>query len=359
MANAFRRRASTRSIGPTAARPTHAPGRRLVKMLRVALLAVPALLGGPPVSQGQPSKPIPRLCYLGFGPGTFETRAPRYDAFFDALRDLGYQDGRSIIIDYLSAEGRGERFPALVAECLRRKAEIIVPATTPAAQAAKDATRTIPIVMISLGDPVGTGLIDSLARPGGNITGVSLMFPELAVKRLELLKEAVPGISRVLVLAYLADPIAVLQLTAMKEASQSLGVTLQVHDIQTVDDLPAAFDAAVREGAEGFVVTLASIFNIHRARLSELAVRHRLPAVLPFSDLPRDGGGVIAFAAITDDLQRGAAGYINRILRGEKPADLPVVQPTRFELVINLRAAKALGLILPPAFLARANEVIE
>ena len=178
----------------------------------------------------------------------------RFDGFFQGLRDLGYVDGQTITIDYLSAEGHGERFPALAAECLRLKADIIAVSTTPAAQAAKNATRTIPIVMIALGDPVGTGLVDSLAQPGGNVTGMSLMVPELAAKRLELLKEAVPGISRVLVLTYLADPIAPLQVKALKKAARSLGVTLQIQDIQTADDLPAAFDAGARERVEGLLV---------------------------------------------------------------------------------------------------------
>ena len=165
---------------------------------------------------------------------------------------------------------------------MRRKADVIVTITTPAALVAKNATRTIPIVMMALADPVGTGLVNSLAQPGGNITGMSLMVPELAGKRLELLKDAVPGISRVLVLTYLTDPIAPLQVKAMTEAAPSLGITLQVHDIRSADDLPAAFDAAVGEGADGLIVTAESIFVIHRARVSELAARHKLPAMYAF-----------------------------------------------------------------------------
>ena len=346
-------------LGRAAAWRTAAPVRQLVTMLRVVLLAAIALLAVPPVSEGQQSKTIPRLCFLGFEPYTLGTR-PGIDAFFEALRDLGYVDGRSIIIDYLSADGRGERFPALAAECLRRKADVIVPSTTPAALAAKNATRTIPIVLLAMGDPVGTGLVTSLARPGANVTGTSLMVSDLAAKRLELLKEAIPGISRVHVLSYLADPIARLQVKAMKEAAQSLGVTLQVHDIQSADDLPAAFDAAVGEGAEGLIVTTETIFIIHRARVSELAARHRLPAMYAAAMMVRDGGGgLMAVSVIIDDLVRATASYVDRVLKGEKPADLPVQQPTKFELVVNLKAAKALGLTLPPAFLARADEVIE
>jgi putative tryptophan/tyrosine transport system substrate-binding protein len=251
MAIIMRRRKFKTPISGAAARLTDAP----MKTLRIGLLAILALLAAPPVSEGQQSKTIPRLCFLTLEPGTLQKRSPRFDAFFQSLRDLGYEDGKSIIIDYLSAEDRSDQFPALVDECLRRKADVIVPSTTPAAQVAKNATQTIPIVMIALGDPVGTGLVKSLAHPGGNITGMSQMVPELAVKRLELLKEAVPGISRVLVLTYLVDPIAPLQVNTMKEAAPLLGVSLLVHDIRTADDIPVAFDAAVKEGADGLIVT--------------------------------------------------------------------------------------------------------
>jgi putative ABC transport system substrate-binding protein len=329
---------------------------RLEKMLRIALLAALALFGAPPVSQGQPAKTIPRLCFLGFEPYALGSQ-PGLDNFFQALRDLGYVDGRSIIIDYLSADGRNERFPSLAAECLRRKADVIVPATTPAAQAARDATQTIPIVLFRMGDPVGTGLVASLARPGANITGTSAMVTQLAAKRLELLKEAVPSISRVLVLTYLTDPIARLQVESMKEAARSLGVTLQIRDIQTADDLPATFDTAAGESADGLIVTAETILFINRARVIELASRNRLPAMYAFTECVRDGG-LMAFKVDVDDLVRGSARYVDRILKGEKPADLPIQQPTKFELLVNLNVAKALGLTISPAFLTRA-EVIE
>jgi putative ABC transport system substrate-binding protein len=322
------------------------------------------LLGGaavawPLAARAQQSKKIPRLCFLTFDPGTLQSRSPRFDAFFEGLRDLGYVDGQTITIDYLSADGRGERFPALAAECLRLKADIIAVSTTPAAQVAKNATRTVPIVMIALGDPVGTGLVDSLAQPGGNITGMSMMVPELAAKRLGLLKEAVPGLSRVLVLSYLADPIAPLQVKALKEAAPLLGVTLQIHDIRTADDLPAAFDAAAREGAEGLITTAESIFVVNRAQVSELAARHKLPAIYPYSIQVTDGGGLMAYDIGTRDLFGRAALYVDRILKGAKPSDLPVQQPIKYDFVINLKTAKALGLTVPPQLLTRADEVIE
>ena len=215
-------------------------------------------------ARAQQPKKIPRLCFLTFD--SVNSQSTRFDGFFEGLRDLGYVDGQTITIDYLSANGRGEQFPALAAECLRLKADIIATTTTPATQAAKNTTRTIPIVMLALGDPVGTGLVNSLARPGGNVTGASMMVSELAAKRLELLKRVVPRISRVLVLAYLVDPIAPLQVKALKEAAPSLGVTLLVQDIQTAADLPAAFDAGARERADGLLVDAESIFIVHRAQ---------------------------------------------------------------------------------------------
>jgi putative ABC transport system substrate-binding protein len=268
-------------------------------------------------------------------------------------------DGQTINIDYLSADGDGERFPTLAAECLRLKADIIAVSTTPATQAAKKITRTTPIVMIALGDPVGTGLVDSLAQPGGNVTGMSLMASDVTAKRLELLKEAVPAISRVLVLSYLADPIAPLQVKALEKAAHSLSVALQVQDIRTADDLTAAFDAGARERAEGLLTTAESIFVAQRLLVSELAARYRLPAMYPFTIQVADGGGLMAYDTDYPDLERRAATYVDKILKGAKPSDLPVQQPTKFTLVINLKAAKALGLTISESFLRRADQLIE
>jgi putative tryptophan/tyrosine transport system substrate-binding protein len=321
-----------------------------------------ALLGGgaaawPSAVRAQQSKKIPRLCFLTFDPGTLQTT--RFGAFFQALRDLGYVDGATITIDYFSADGRDERFPALAAECLRRKADVLAVHTTPGAQAAKSATRTIPIVMLHPGDPVGAGVVNSLDKPGGNITGMSQVASDLAAKRLELLKEAVPGLSRVLVLAYLADPIAPLQVKALNAAARSLGVTLQIQNIRAVDDLAAAFDAGARERADGLLTTVGSIFIANRARVTELAARYRLPAMYPFSIQVTDAGGLMAYQPNIDDLQKHAAAYVDRILKGAKPSDLPVQQPTKFALVVNLKAAKAIGLTISESFLRRADELIQ
>jgi putative ABC transport system substrate-binding protein len=313
----------------------------------------------PLAARAQAPKNVPRLCFLDFmlDPGT--SRSRRFDGFFQGLNELGYIDGQTIAIDYLSADGSGERFPALVAECVRRKVDIIAVSTTPAAQTAKNATHTIPIIMIALGDPVGTGLVDNLARPGGNVTGTSTMLSDLAAKRLALLKEAVPGISRVLVLSYLVDPIAPLQVKALQEASRSLSVALRVQEIRTADDIPVAFEAGARDRADGLVITGESIFIAQRAQVSELAAHYRLPAIYPYSIQVTDGGGLMSYDIDYPGLQKRAATYVDKILKGAKPSDLPVQQPTKFTFVINLKTAKALGLTIPSSLLATADEVIE
>jgi putative tryptophan/tyrosine transport system substrate-binding protein len=314
------------------------------------------LLAAPLAAEAQSARKIPRLCFLTFDPGT--PQSSRFNPFFQGLRELGYVDGQTVAIDYLSAGGRGQEFSVLAADCVRLKADVIVVTTTPAAQAAKNATQTIPIVMHSLGDPVATGLVASLARPGGNVTGTTLLASGLSAKRLGLLKEIVPRISRVLVLSYLVDPIAAPQVKELERAAHSLGIKLLVRDIRTPDDLPAAFDAGAREGAEGVLTTAESIFVVQRDRVVHLAAQHRLPGMYPYR-LMVDAGGLMAYDSYTSDLQRRAAGYVDKILKGAKPADLPVEQPTKFELVINLKTAKVLGLTIPQSVLARADEVIQ
>src|ERR1700730_5564145 len=287
-----------------------------------------------PLAVAAQSGRIPRICFLTFDPGTPQSTI--FTPFFEGPRDLGYVDGRNIAIDYLSADGRGERFPTLAADCVRLKADVIVVTSTPGAQAAKNATRTIPIVLHALNDPVATGLVASLARPGGNVTGVTSMSSVLAAKRLELLTEAVPRISRVLVLSYLIDAIAPSQVKELETAARSLGLKLLVQDIRTADDLPAAFEVGARERVEGFLATSESIFVVQRKRVVELAAQHRLPGMYPYR-LVVDAGGLMAYDSYTSELQARAAIYVDKILKGAKPADLPIEQPTKFELVINLK----------------------
>jgi putative tryptophan/tyrosine transport system substrate-binding protein len=319
-----------------------------------------ALLGGvaaawPLVLRAQPRK-IPRLCFLTFDPGSLQST--RYGAFFEGLRDLGYVQGQTINIDYLTADGQAARYATLATDCVGRGADVIVTSTTPLTQAAKQATQTIPIVMIAIGDPVGTGLVDSLARPGGNVTGLSQMFPSIAVKRLELLRELAPRISRVLVPSYLSDPVAVPQVNALQETARSLGVTLQVQDIRTPDDLAIAFEAGMKERVEGVLTTGESIFVVNRARLVELAARYGLPGVYHHRAIV-EAGGLMAYQGDVAAQHRRAATYVDRLLKGARPADLPIEQPARFDLTINLRTAKALDLTVPPSLLVRADEVIE
>jgi putative tryptophan/tyrosine transport system substrate-binding protein len=318
-----------------------------------------AAVAWPLAARAQQPRKIPRLCFLTFDPGTFQSRSARFEPFFNRLNELGYVDGQTITIDYLSAEGRNDRFADIAAECLRFKADVIAVTTTPGALAAKQATQTIPIVMLPLGDPVGVGLVSSIARPEGNVTGTTVMTSELTPKRLELLKDAVPSMSRVLVLSYLTDPIASLQVKALEAAAPSLGVKLQIQEIRSADDLPSAFDAAAREGPEGLIVTAESIFNVNRKRVTELAARYKLPAIYPWSVMVTNAGGLMAYDANEPDLHWHAANYVDRILRGAKPSDLPIHQPTNVQFVINLKTAKALNLEVPPTLLARADEVIE
>ena len=322
-------------------------------MRRRAFIAMPCGAFALPLSsRAQPVQRVSRLCFITFDPGTPQSPAKRFEAFFERLRELGYTNGQAITIDYLHPEGRSDRYPELAAECLRLKPDIIAVTTTPGAQALKNATSTIPIVMVALGDPLGTKLVDSLSRPGGNITGMTQMTSGLAAKRLELLKEAVPGLSRVLVLAYLVDPISPLQVQMLKEAAAALGVTPYVVDIKTADDLPAAFEAGINAGAQGVLTTAESIFRDARAQVTELAARHKLPAIYPYTAFALENAGLMPYEVTDRDLHRSAADCVDKILKGVNPSDLAVQQPTKFQLVINLRTAKSLGLTIPTSLLA-------
>lgn len=275
------------------------------------------LLAAPLAAEAEQAGKIPRLCFITFSPAL---ALSTFDPFFQGLRDLGYVDGQTITIDYLSADGQAGRYPTLAADCLRLKADIVVVTTTLAAQAAKNATRTIPIVMHGLGDPVASGLVVSLARPGGNVTGVSMMSPGVAAKRLELLKETLPRLSRVLVLSDLGDSIAAPQLKELEHAAHSLRVKLLVRDIRTADDLPAAFDAGARERVEGLLTTADTMLIVHRTRVVELAARHRLPGMYAYKTVV-DAGGLMAYVSHTPNLQARTALYVDKILKGTKPAD--------------------------------------
>ncbi len=291
-------------------------------------------------------------------PGLLATTSRNLDGFRRGLRDLGYVEGQNIHLELRSAEATSAKLPDLAAELVRLKMDVIVTSGTPAALAAKRATTAIPIVMAVAGDPVGTQLVASLARPGANITGLSLMAPELGGKRLQLLKEVVPGVSRVAVLWNAANPYAVLVWRETEAAARTLGVRLQSLAVRGPDDFEGAFRAAT-SGRAGALITVEDGLTLsYRTRIVDFAAKSRLPAMYGFREFV-DAGGLMSYAADLFDLFRRAATYVDKILKGTKPADLPVEQPTRFELVINLKTAKALGLTIPPSILIRADQVIQ
>jgi putative ABC transport system substrate-binding protein len=313
-------------------------------------LLTTVLLTASSLAQAQQPK-IPRIGYLvsRAGPG------PNDQGFDKGMRELGYVEGQNIVIERRWAGGNPDRLPDLAADLVRLKVEVIF-AGGAAVGAVKRATGTIPIVFIAEGDPVGSGLVASLARPGGNITGLAILADELAGKRLELLKETVPRISRVAVLRHSTSDVS--HLKATEAAASSLGFQLQILEVKYSNDFDSAFGAAKKGGAEALIELPSSFLATHRKSLVDLAAKSRLPAMYEHSGFANDGG-LMSYGPNLPDIYRRAAIYVNKILKGAKPADLPVEQPTKFELVINLRAAKQIGLTIPPNVLARADRVIK
>ena len=282
----------------------------------------------------------------------------RIDAFRQGLRELGYVEGKNIIIECRSAEGKPDHLPALAAELVRLKVDVIVTGGGRATRTAKEATNTIPIVMAQVPDPVGDGFVASLARPGGNITGLSALGPELSGKRLELLKETIPKLSRVAVLGTSTTPGNAQQLREVELAAEALKVKLQFLDVLDPKDIETAFRVASKGHAEGVLVLSASVFVSARTQVLDLAQKSRLPAIYYRPEFV-EAGGLMSYGVNDTDLYRRAATYVDKILKGTKPADLPVEQPTKFEFIINLKAAKQIGLTIPPNVLARADKVIK
>ena len=322
------------------------------------------LLGGaaawPLAARAQTPK-IARIGYLITGAlESPETRINR-DAFRQGLNELGYIEGRNIVIEYRSADGKIERLPGLATELVGLKVDLIVALATPAGRAAQQATTTIPIVVTAMGDPVRDGLVASLARPGGNITGTTFLGPELVPKRLSFLRELLPTISRVAVLWHpgaFSEPTIREMLNEVAQAARSLGVQLQLVEVRSADEFDHAFTAMVRARAEAlFQFPSTMLFN-ERRRIVDLAARHRLPAMFNAREFVQLGG-LIAYGANLAELNRRTAAYVDKILKGAKPSDLPVEQPTKFELFINLKTAKALGLAVPDRLLVGADELIE
>ena len=300
---------------------------------------------------------IPRIGYLGNSSPSLE--ANLVEAFRHGLRERGYVENQNIVVEYRWAEGQYERFPALVADFVRLKVDVIVTAGTPGALAATQVTQTIPIVMAVAGDPVAAGLVASHARPGGNVTGSTSIAPDLEGKRLELLKAALPTLTRVAVLWNPANSVSAIIFKETQLAASALGITLQpVVAVRETDEFAAAFATIGQERPDALAVVADRFLLAHRRRIVDFAAQSRLPAMYPFREFA-DDGGLMAYAPSYTDLFRRTATFVDKILKGAKPGDLPVEQPSKFELVINLKTAKALGLTLPESLLTRADEVIE
>jgi putative ABC transport system substrate-binding protein len=320
--------------------------------LTLSILAVPL------ITPAQPAGQVHRIGWLS--PGfPRPDRDPPVDAFRQGLRDLGYVEGQNLVIVYRGAEGQNERLPDLAAELVGLPVEVIVAVGTAATRAAQQATRTIPIVMTGTPDPVGQGLVASLARPGGNITGVSLLMATLPGKRLELLKETVPQSARVAVLANPASPVYAARLHNLTEAADALGLHLHIVEVRRADELDTAFAAMTREGVDALMVLSdPALMDSLLERVADLAAMRRLPAMYDWK-MYVEAGGLMSYGPSLPERHRRAATYVAKILTGANPADLSVEQSTKFELVINLKAAKALGLTIPPLVLFQADEVLQ
>jgi putative tryptophan/tyrosine transport system substrate-binding protein len=324
--------------------------RRILGVVLGALLlafSIPA--------EAQQTKKAPRIGYLTT---TFASEVTgRVDALRHGLRQLGYLEGKNIAIEYRHGEGKPDRLPALVGELIDLKVDLIVTHGFPPARAAKQATTTIPIVMAVIGDAVGAGLVASLARPGGNITGLTSISSELYGKRLELLKEISPKVSRVAILSSEASPATEIAMNEIKTAANALGVQLQILPIRGPNDLESSYDAAIKAGAGALIVLQGPLTSSYRKRIVELSAKNRLLATYHESEFP-DAGGLMSYGVSYSDMYRRVAVFVDKILKGIKPGDIPVEQPTKFEFVINLKAAKQIGLTIPPNVLARADRVI-
>jgi putative ABC transport system substrate-binding protein len=325
-----------------------------MKAIALLMSLVLSLLVAPLATEAQPPTPVYRIGYLL---GATREQEPFVEAFLEGMRVLGYAEGQHLVLEYRGAAGQYERLPDLAAELVGLKVDVLLAVFTPAALAAKDATTTIPIVMMGTGDPVGNGLVASLARPGGNVTGLAAVSPELVGKQLEFLKDVLPTVSRGAVLWNPANPVHALQVRAAEVAAQALGVQLHLVEARGPDAFDRAFAAMTSAHAGAVLVLGDSMFLQHRRRLAELAATSRLPTmhnVRPYVE----AGGLMAYGPSPLDILRRAAVYVDKILKGAKPADLPIEQPTTFDLVINLKTAQALGLTIPPAVLFQATEII-
>jgi putative tryptophan/tyrosine transport system substrate-binding protein len=346
-----------RGLAPGLAMPLSVAVQRSTVMNRKLLWSVTVLfLASIYLAEAQEPKKLPRIGYLAAS--SLSALSARSEAFRQGLRELGYVEGKNIFIEYRSAEGKLDRLPALAAELVSLKAAVIVTSGPTVTRPVKEATSTIPIVRTQDTDPVGNGFVASLAKPGGNITGLSTLRPEISGRQVELLKEIVPKISRVAVLGNSTTPGTAQALKEMERAARAFGMKVQHLDVQSPKDIETAFGAASKGHAEAVLVLTSGVFTSHRTQLADLAVKYRLPATYYRREFAEDGG-LMSYGVSFTDLDRRAATYVDKILKGAKPADLPVEQPTKFELIINLNAAKQIGLTIPPNVLVRADTVIK
>ena len=322
----------------------------------LSILFVIVLLAVAIMAEAQQTGKVPRIAYLTVAP--LSANVARVEAFRQGLRELGYVEGKNIVIEWRSGEGKLESEGELVAEAVRLKVDVIVTSGPTMTRAAKQATVTIPIVMTFDSDPVGSGFIASLARPGGNITGLSALSPELSGKQLELLKEIIPKLSRVAILGNSNEPANPKTLKEIELAAGALGVQVQPLDALGPKDIETALRAATKARVDALVVLASPVLNDQRAKVANLALKSRLPAIY-FRQEFVEAGGLMSYGTSFTDLSRRAAVYVDKIFKGTKPADLPVEQPTKFELVINLKTAKQVGLTIPPNVLTRADRVIK
>jgi putative ABC transport system substrate-binding protein len=326
-----------------------------LKLAGLLAVVVTFALGGV-VAQAQQQAKVPRIGFLGVtSPSTISARI---EAFRQGLSELGYVEGKNIVIEYRWAEGNFDRLPALAVELVRLNVDVIVTAGPMDTRTAKEATSRIPIVMTWDQDPVGSGFVASLARPGGNITGLSILAPEISGKQLELLKEIVPKLSRVVFLGNSSEPGNAQALREMEAAARAFGVQLQYLDVLAPKDIEPAFRAATKGRAQAILVLTSPVVVAQRTQVVDLAVKNRLPAIYYRRQFVEDGG-LMSYGVSQNDLDRRAATYVDKILKGAKPADLPVEQPTKFEFIVNLKTAKQIGLTIPPNVLARADRVIK
>jgi putative ABC transport system substrate-binding protein len=316
------------------------------------------LLATPLAAEAQPAARTPRIGVLLPGTPATAARSPRMQAFYQSLRDLGWVEGQNVVFERRYAEGQYDRLSALATELARLNVDVIVTASTPPAKAAKSATTSIPIVILDPGDPVATGLVTSLARPGGNVTGVSSIAPDLAAKRLEMLKEAAPKTSRVAVLFNAAIPPAEIAMRELKAAAQVLGLQIQSVAVQGPKGFEDAFGTIAQDRADGLIVFPDPLTFTNQELIANFAAKSRVSSLYGAKEFV-EIGGLMSYGPSYPGMFRRGAYYVDRILKGAKPADLPVEQPTKFELIINLKTAKALGLTIPQSLLQRADEVIQ